>query len=183
MLSTTASTGFLSSSDHFALIGTKIFPAMLKLTAENTQSSDIPYDMISNPSLYAFRAGVEALHQDPTPETVDQLHMILLMDGAQSNPGVQALIPELLRHLENKELYTMLCILLGDAAHLNPPVVKLLLSHKIYSLLDYSLRISFSLVLNMCDCNREAWDAFREGHMRDEYGSDPSLKILIERYS
>lgn len=141
------------------------------------------YDMICNPALYAFRAGVESLHQNPVLETVEQLHTILLMDNAQHNPGIQALVPELLGYLKDRNLYAALCILLGDAAHLNPPMVKLLLDHDIYRLLDYSQKISFSLVLNMCDCNQEAWGAFETTHMRDEYRGDPCIEILARRYS
>lgn len=140
------------------------------------------YNMICNPALYAFGAGIESMHQNPVLETVQQLHTILLVDSAQHNPGIQALMPELLRYLKNEDLYTALCLLFGDAAHLNPPVVKLLLEHGIYSLLDYSRKISFSVVLNMCDCNQEAWSVFRETHMRDKYRDDPNIRILVGRY-
>lgn len=148
-----------------------------------TDTEKIPdrdFDVMCNPAVHALKQALEEFAREPTSDLIEQMHMILLMDGAQYQTKVQNMLKEVFPLLERGEFYEKVCLLLSDVSHCNPRVVDSLLSFDMFSKLDYSKDISFSLVFNMCDGNVEAWRTFRERHLKPGFEENKYVKMLME---
>jgi len=152
-----------------------------ELTPPPKQLESIPdehFQMINDPLPYALEAALADFLNDPKPQTLDQIHLILLTDSAQFNPKVQKMVCKLLPFIHTPELYDPVCLVLSDVSHYNPGMVKLLLDLSVFSELDYSKDITFCFVLSLCDGNEEAWRVFRDLHWRAEFEDNKYLKML-----
>lgn len=151
-------------------------------TEEEKKYEEMPlkhFDMICNPAYHAFKAGLEAFHQAPSVGIIDELHTILLIDNSQKHKQIQCLLTELYPYILRPELYEALLLLFSDVAHLNFDICDTMLEFDIFGKLDYSKANSFTLVLNICDGNRKAWDVFASTYLTEEMKSDSKVKLLI----
>lgn len=138
------------------------------------------FEMLCNPSAHAFKQALNAFISLPSSDAIDQMHMPLLLPNASTNPQIIGMINGVLPFLDCPEFHDKLCIMLSDFSHFNQPAVKQLLLGDIFVKLDYSRSVSFSLVFNICDGNKEAWEIFSEQHMRPEFRENEYIKRLSE---
>lgn len=132
-----------------------------------------------NPLETCLINAIKEFEKTPATETLDDIHMLFLKGNVLHNESVLETLPRMLVHLEKDEFYDHICLVLCDITHHNETVVSTLLDAEIYKKLDYSKKISISLVFNMCDGNKKAWVAFSTNIPSLKASNDDLIKILI----
>lgn len=141
--------------------------------------SDEHFQKICNPAGYAFKEALDAFEKEQNEKILEQITMILLLDDAQYNSQVHAHLPRLISYLSQDEFHDKIVLILSDIAHLNEKVVNILLELDIFEKIDYTKRISFSLILSICDSNKVAFDIFMKTYFKPEFKEIQSIKILL----
>jgi hypothetical protein len=113
-------------------------------------------------------------------QIIDQIHMLLLMGNEQFNSKIIEILPSFYSFLNYKNFYLKICLILSDISHLNEKVVDSLLNYQIFEKLDFTEKVSFSLIFSICDQNRLAWQSFKEC-LVPEYRENEYIKILLEQ--
>lgn len=139
------------------------------------------FDMICNPAYHAFKDALVALHLNPSIQIIEDIHLILLIDNSLQQTRILKIFPEIFKYIEIPEFYESMILLLCDASHLNQQVCDDLLDFGIFEKLNYSNTISFSLILNICDSNKKAWDVFKNSYLNG-FENNPKIKMLIEQF-
>lgn len=152
---------------------------------DNQTSSDKKEkEMICDTAMLAFEVLIEDFIKNQNIETIDQMHMILLTVETYQQSKFKNLIIKLLPFLKNKEFYTRICMILCDVTHFNTEIIDSLLKEEIFSKLDFSNKISFSLILSICDSNeKKAWEIFEKEYLRPEFRKNEVIQILLNKYS
>lgn len=157
----------------------------VKLQSEQQETqkklTNSEFQAICNPAVQAFETALQEFLKDPKVEAIDQMHMILLIDGAQSQIKIQKMVCELVLFLDRPDFYDKLCLIFSDVSHCNPSMARLLLDSSIFQKLDYSRGISFCVVLSVCDNNEEAWTEFKENYWKSEFEENKYMKILLNK--
>lgn len=137
-------------------------------------------DIFVNPALHAFKTTLGKFKESPSKSLLDEIHLILLMDGAQDNYQILELLPSLYPYIKEPEFYHTLCVIFSDISHLNKPIQNSLLNFNIFDYLDFNKDISFNLILSICDCNREATELFKTKYMSEKTADHPIIKKLLK---
>ncbi|ELA41153.1 uncharacterized protein VICG_01852 [Vittaforma corneae ATCC 50505] len=159
-----------------------------KYTTQSTGTQEIDteaslnedFDEACNSEAHAFKSTLEEFIKEPRVELIDRLHLILLDSNMQFQAAIQKMTCKILPYLEKSEFYDKICLMLSDISHYNPGAASLLLEFDIFSKLDYSKSISFSLILSICDDNSTAWSTFRENHLKPEFNKNQYIKMLLD---
>lgn len=137
----------------------------------------------ANPAFTAFVESMKELEKNPTADNLANVHMAMLIDGAQQDSKIIALLPHLYKYLDHPSLYFDLSVLLSDISHLNANIVNSMLEYGIFDHLDYEKDISFSLVFAICDSNPTAWNIWSEKYLGTGLENNKQIQQLINNFN
>ncbi|KAL6121947.1 hypothetical protein NUSPORA_01055 [Nucleospora cyclopteri] len=139
-------------------------------------------ESLCNPAAAAFCAALDDLKKNPDKGIVDEIHMTMLIDGSQYNNKILERLHELLEFLSFNILYVPIIMVFIDISHYNKEVQLILKKHKIFTKLDFSQEITFELVFNLCDGNREMYGEYMKVY-EESHGKNEKIKKLQKLFN